>query len=312
MAIVQVEAEVVLAVIEAVHFCVPANLDKVVEYCSFERSECSKGLNVATALGFLAEAGGVYTSTSPAVRYIAVSNGELRRGLFHIECMKIPWLAHFYNLIKAGTSPLDAARKVRVSYSLAGTDSGIRDCACRVLLYTGDFVYDAKGSYSAKPQVRAFEDNPEVITDIVGGTQYVRNMLNEHALLALPVEEVEKLGDAYVKGLKGDALGAVQAACRVVERILDLELTAIGLALNGGIDTKARDLRSATPPMITAKMMGYFSYLGQMRNAADHPADTEISPSAWSFDNLSALVIVNVCVLCLNAMYSQRNGVMTL
>jgi hypothetical protein len=73
---------------------------------------------------------------------------------------------------------------------------------------------------------------------------------------------------------------------------------AISLAGATGIITKADKLRAGKA--IAAKHLGFFQYIGNIRNAADHGIDTDIN-AQWSLSPDTVRQSVLVCLACIRS-----------
>jgi hypothetical protein len=90
------------------------------------------------------------------------------------------------------------------------------------------------------------------------------------------------LADAFIRAKNRDGNGAVQAAGNAVEAHIDAMAGRMAVALGTATGITSKLEKFASPVRrLPAKLIHVGSYLGAIRNAADHGTDPHIGGAAW-------------------------------
>ena len=107
----------------------------------------------------------------------------------------------------------------------------------------------------------------------------------------------------------GDGAGAVQAAGNAVESHITAMAGRMGVNLAGanGIISKLTKF-TGNPRRLPAKLIHVGSYLGAIRNAADHGPDSDINNASWQIRDATGLEYVFVaCSFIAATLGIERN-----
>lgn len=104
-----------------------------------------------------------------------------------------------------------------------------------------------------------------------------------------------------------DARSVVVYAANAFESFLEEYASDKSVSLSGknGIISK----RDALSPYISKKHRGMIEYIGQIRNAADHGADSDENNQTWAVSNETATIYPCIVAITIKGMFNRNNGV---
>lgn len=193
-----------------------------------------------------------------------------------------------------------AARHTKAVCGLTAHRDEVKDTLISLGTFGRALVTEGGGNYQleAGPLSNALQVVALGCTDVVMAEARVRNQLGPaaEAILAPHRETVIiPLADALIRAKNHDGAGAVQAAGNAVEAHIDAMAGRIPVVLGTatGIISKLNKFAVA-PRHLPNKLIQVGTYLGAIRNAADHGTDAEINNAAWQIRDATALEYVFV------------------
>jgi hypothetical protein len=139
----------------------------------------------------------------------------------------------------------------------------------------------------------------------------IRNQLGPAAEAVLAPHRdtvIVPLADALMRAGKRDGAGAVQAAGNAVESHITAMAQRMGVALANATGIIQKLNRFANPRRLPAKLIHIGTYLGSIRNAADHGGDADINNASWQVRDATGLEYVFVaCSFIAASIGIERN-----
>jgi hypothetical protein len=149
-------------------------------------------------------------------------------------------------------------------------------------------------------------------TDVVTAEARIRTQIGPAAeVLWGPHRQtiIIPLADALLRAKNRDGSGAVQAAGNAVEAHIDTMAARMTVPLGTATGIISKLSKFATPTRrLPNKLIQVGTYLGAIRNAADHGTDADINNTAWAIRDATALEYVFVACSFIAASVSiERN-----
>ncbi|MGH9449446.1 MAG: hypothetical protein ACRD11_02805 [Terriglobia bacterium] len=149
-------------------------------------------------------------------------------------------------------------------------------------------------------------------TELVAAEGRIRAQLGtaaEQLLANLRDNVIVPLADALVRANNRDGPGAVQQAGNAVEAHIDALATRQRVVLTGATGIISKLQRFENPPRrLPAKLVHVGTYLGSVRNAADHGTDPHISNTRWNIRDATGLEYVYVACSFIAATIANERG----
>lgn len=268
-------AEQVVAAVEAVvSNGANATADLVAAFLDTAHARAAAALDMAVELGLLAKTKDVYDCVSPLCRYTL--NAEQKAAVLRVVLEAYPPFNKFRERLVATADVSLAAQQTKALFALGAHRDEVRDTLVSLGTYSHAIVTEGGGNYQL--EVASLANHLQVLsaacTELMASEGRVRIQLGpaaENVLAAQRDSVIVPLADALVRANNRDGSGAVQQAGNAVEAHIDAMAVRMGVPLTGatGIMRKLQKFEAPTR-RLPAKLVHIGSYLGSVRNAADH------------------------------------------
>lgn len=304
-------AEHVMAAVEAiVANGGGATTEVVADFLETSLVRAGAALALATELGLLLQDGTTYKTSSPLCRFTSIA--EQKAAVLRIVVEAYRRFIVFRERLVATADVSQAARQSKTLCGLAADRDEIRDTLISLGTYSHALVTEGGGNYQL--EVGASDNMLQIIavacTDLVAAEARIRSQLGPAAEAKATREYVIlPLADALLRAKNHDPSGAVQAAGNAVESYIDALAGRMGVVLGSatGIISKLTKFGTA-PRHLPAKVIHVGSYLGAVRNAADHGPDPDIGGASWQIRDATGVEYVYVACSFISACVGIENG----
>ncbi|MBZ5565239.1 MAG: hypothetical protein LAP13_22810 [Acidobacteriia bacterium] len=287
-----------------------AEVALVAEFLETSAPRANAALDLAVELGLLAPDGTTYRAASPLCRFTSLADQKAAVLRIVLEGYQ-PFVVFRERLVATADVSL-AARHTKTLCALAADRDEIKDTLISLGTYSHAFVTEGGGNYqletgSLENMLRALA---LACTETLAAEARVRAQLGPAGEAAVSRDYVIlPLADALMRAKNHDASGAVQAAGNAVESHIDSLAGQMGVVLGTatGIISKLSKF-AAAPRRLPAKIIHVGSYLGAIRNAADHGPDPDIANGSWRVREATALEYVYVACSFIAATIGLQRG----
>lgn len=295
----QTTAEHVMGAVEAVVVNgSPMALDRIAEFLDTTPANATAALEMAVELGLLSVNGTTYTVLSPLCRFTAIPEQKAALLRILIESYR-PFTVFRERLI--ATADLNAAAQAsRVVCTLTAHRDMVKETLISLGTYSRALVPEGGGNYQleAASLVNALQVIAAACKDMATAEGRIRDQLGPTAEAALAPQRdavIVPLADALIRANNRDGSGAVQQAGNAVESHIAAMAGRMTIDLTGanGIMEKLAKFGGA-PRHLPRKLIHIGSYLGAIRNAADHGPDADINNLPWQIRDATGLEYVFV------------------
>jgi hypothetical protein len=269
------------------------------EFLETTPARATAALELAVELGLLVPNGNNgYGAASPLCRFTAVPDQKAAVLRIVIESYR-PFTV-FRERLVATTDITLAARQTKTVCGLTAHHDEVRDTLISLGTYARAIVTEGGGNYQLEGA--PLTNNLQVValgcTDVVTAEARIRSQIGPVAEVVLEQHRqtvIIPLADALLRARNRDGPGAVQAAGNAVEAHIDamaMRMT-VQLGTATGIISKLNKFVAPTR-RLPNKLIQVGTYLGAIRNAADHGTDPDINNAAWAVRDATALEYVFV------------------
>ncbi len=283
----QCTAEQVVEVAEAVSIATaPCTADQVAAHLNHPLESVRRALMVATLLGLVEQTNGAYISRGPFGHYFAEATDARRIDVLRFALEAYPAYGFFKQRVALHGDPLKAAREAKHRYGFENHESEVRETLVSLGQFSGSLIYGTDTGYvvARSEEADAFLAAAEQIA-LSGASidDFVRDALGDETYGYIQDEE-----DAIITNLRS-ALQAVVNGARDRRTVVHIgnscenflvkiaREAAPAVDLDGATGVMSKAQRLSDKKLVADKHMGYFRFLGQLRNAADHGEDSEIN-----------------------------------
>jgi hypothetical protein len=275
-----------------------ATADLVAEFLETTPARATAALDLAVELGLLTENAANYTIASPLCRFTAIPDQKAAVLRIVIESYR-PFTVFRERLVATADITL-AARHTKTVCQLTAHRDEVKDTLISLGTYARALVTEGAGNYQleAGPLSNALQVVALGCTDIVTAEARIRSQLGPAAEAVLaPVRDtvILPLADALLRAKNRDGSGAIQAAGNAVEAHIDAMAARMAVTLGTATGIISKLTKFGTPPRhLPNKLIQIGTFLGAVRNAADHGTDPDINNTAWQIRVATALEYVFV------------------
>ena len=276
-----------------------ATVDLVAEFLETTPPRATAALELAVELGLLAPNGhNNYKVSSPLCRFTVIP--DQKAAVLRIVIESYPPFTVFRERLVATADITLAARHSKTICGLTAHRDEIRDTLISLGTYAHALVTEGGGNYQleAAPLSNSLQVLALGCTDLVTAEARIRSQLGPAAEVVLgPSRDtvIIPLADALLRAKNRDGAGAVQAAGNAVEAHIDAMAGRMTVPLGGATGIISKLNRFAAPTRrLPNKLIQVGTYLGAVRNAADHGTDADINNAAWLIREATALEYVFV------------------
>ncbi|MGD8720137.1 MAG: hypothetical protein PVH29_15115 [Candidatus Zixiibacteriota bacterium] len=288
-----------------------SNSRYVAEYLGVDTEPAENALKMGVQLGFLTtERSNVYVVSSPFSNYLFAKKPEAKVAVLRLFVEKFEPYENFKTLLYLGKSPREAANRVKALYSMNASFDDIQDTLIDFGTYTNSLIYMGTGNYVVNEKADDLSANLSIaIVERESIESYVSEKLGLENLVRLNNDEViNPLINAYhaLLNLENDTTAPVTHAANAVESYLNIFGQAVGTNVSNisGINGKAEELLRQNN--LHRKHRNMLSYLGHVRNAADHGTDAAIN-AAWVISPNTAVEYVSVATSVIISLVKYLN-----
>jgi hypothetical protein len=276
----------------------PATIDLIAEFLDTTPANATAALEMAEELGLLSHSGTTYTAANPLCRFTAIP--EQKAAVLRILIESYRPFTVFRERLLATADLNRAATATRTVCNLAAHRDVVKETLISLGTYSRALVHEGGGNYQleAASLVNALQVIASACKDMVIAEGRIRSQLGPAAEAVLAPQRdtvIVPLADALVRANNRDGAGAVQAAGNAVESHITALAGRMGVVLTGtnGIIEKLNRFGVA-PRHLPRKLIHIGSYLGAIRNAADHGPDPDIGNNSWQIRDATGLEYVFV------------------
>lgn len=291
----------------------PRDLTFVAEFLDTTPANATAALEMGIELGLLSEANGIYSAASALCRFTAVPEQKVALLRILLESYR-PFEVFRERLI--ATSDLDkAARITKVVCAVQAHRDVLKTTLISLGTYSRALIHEGGGNYQIEaPSLgNALQAIASACKDMTEAEGRIRSqlgpvaeeVLNEHRnTVIIP------LSDALLRANQRDGSGAVQSAGNAVESHITAMATRMGVNIANANGIIERLNRFAAPQRrLPRKLVHLGSYLGAIRNAADHGPDVDIANNSWQIRDSTGLEYVFVaCSFITSTITFEKGG----
>jgi hypothetical protein len=276
----------------------PTALAVIAEFLETTPANATAALEMAIDLGLVATNGPDYVVSSPLCRFARIP--EHKAAVLRIVIEQYRPFVSFRDQLLHTPDMNKAAQSSKVVCGLPATRDIIKETLISLGTYSRALIPSGAGHFQldATSLVSALTKIAGSCTDLVQAELRIRDQLGPAASAVVSRDNVIlPLADALFKANQRDPDGAVQQAGNAVESHI-MEMAArmnppVNVAGANGIGQKLT--RFQNPRRLAMKLIHVGSYLGAVRNAADHgAADPDIPGATWQIRDATGLEYVFV------------------
>jgi hypothetical protein len=306
-------AEQVMAAIEAVVANgATAEADMVAAFLDTTPLRAAAALDMAVELGLLTKHANTYKASNPLCRY--TSNADQKAAVLRVALEAYQPFNKFRERLLSTADVSVAAKQTKTLCGLTADRDEVRDTLLNLGTYSHALVTEGAGNYQL--EVGSLANHLQVLsaacTELMAAEGRIRAQLGPAAEQVLRDQRdnvIVPLANALVKANNRDGPGAVQQAGNAVEAHIDALAVRKGVVLTGanGIISKLQKLENPTR-YLPAKLAQVGTYLGSIRNAADHGTDPHIGNTRWKVRDATGLEYVYVACSFIAATIAFERG----
>ena len=275
----------------------PATLDMIAEFIDTTPANATAALEMAQELGLISQNGHTYTTTSPLCRFTAIPEQKAAVLRILIESHR-PFVV-FRERLLATANLNQAAQATKTVCGLPAHRDVVKDTLISLGTYSRALVTEGGGNYQieAASLLNALQVIATACTDMAQAEGRIRDQLGPVAEAVLAPHRdtvIVPLADALIRANNRDGAGAVQSAGNAVESHIIAMAGRMGVTLVGANGIIERLTKFSNPRRLPRKLIHIGSYLGAIRNAADHGSDPDISDLSWQIRDATGLEYVYV------------------
>ncbi len=287
----QCTAEQVVDSVEAVTLAGKAlTASEIAAFVSHPVPAVERAAAVAMQLGLLTTEDEKFIPNSPYGHYFREASESHRIDVLRFALEAFAPYRFFKQRLAFNSDPARAARETKLKYGFENHEVEIQATLMSLGQFSGSLTYTRETGYSisGSETVDEFLAVAEGLTTAAASVEdFMRERLGADAYAFIQDEQddiVTHLRGALIR-VASDELdeGTVVLIANACENFLvklaDEATPAVNLQGATGIISKAERLHAGH--VIAQKQMGYMTFLGQLRNAADHGVDAEINLD-WS------------------------------
>jgi hypothetical protein len=295
----QTTAEHVMGAVEAIVINGgPTPVALVAEFLETTPANATAALEMAVELGLVSQNGADYVTSSPLSRFTRIPDQKAAVLRILIESYR-PFTT-FRDQLLATADLSKASQSSKIFCAIPATRDVVKETLISLGTYSGALVAEVGGHYQldAASLANALTKIASSCTDMVQAEGRVRDQLGPAATAVVNRESViVPLADALMKANVRNGRGAVQQAGNAVESHIVAMAARLNPTVNvagaAGIIEKLNRF-AAAPRRLPRYIIHIGSYLGAIRNAADHGPDADINNQPWEIRDATGLEYVFV------------------
>lgn len=276
----------------------PTTVDLIAQFLDTTQANATAALEMAVELGLLLQNANTYSTGSPLCRFTAIP--EQKAAVLRITIESYRPFTVFRERLLATADLSRAAQATKTVCALPAHRDIVKDTLISLGTYSRALVPEGGGNYQleAASLVNALQVIASACKDLIIAEGRIRSQLGPAAEAVLAPQRdtvIVPLADALVRANNRDGAGAVQAAGNAVESHITAMAGRMAVNLVGatGIIEKLNRF-GGNPRHLPRKLVHIGSYLGAIRNAADHGPDPDINNASWQIRDATGLEYVFV------------------
>lgn len=289
----------------------PATIQTIAEFLETTQPLATAAIDMAIELGVVNQNGNNYETASPFCRFTAIP--EQKAALLRILIESYRPFVIFRERLLATADLSRAAQATKVICNLPAHRDIVKETLISLGTYSRALVTEGGGNYQLEAQslVNALQVIASACSDMTTAEGRIRSQLGPPAEAALAQHRdtvIVPLADALMRANNRDAPGAVQAAGNAVESHITAMAARLNVALAGANGIIEKLNRFANPRRLPRKLVQVGTYLGGIRNAADHGPDPDINNGSWQIRDATGLEYVFVACSFIAATLAIERG----
>ncbi len=305
----QATAEQVIVVSEAVVSLGASDAAAIAAFTDLPMATAEGALRLAADMNLLIENAGQFSIGSPLCKLLRTPQDREKAAILRVALESYEPFQVFREEHDATGNISDAAQRTKVKLDLNCHREEVKSTLLSLATYSGALTPGQGNNYSrdALGLTALLDELVAGSREIADATQTIRQELGvdvaliDHALVIQPL----------VAGLRHAVAGAGREA--VLQAGIAIENFLVGVAAHHGTNiVGAHGVNAKMDRLVTAshypgKLHNVCKYLGHVRNAADHGADTEIG-APWDLSPQTGRNYVFVAAMFIRAMIAHRLG----
>jgi len=276
------------------------SLDLIADFLGTTVPNAKAAVELAVEIGLLAPSGNDYVVLSPLCRF--TTNPEQKTAVLRILIENYRPFTVFRERILATADLNAAAQATKLFCNLPAHRDVVKDTLISLGTFSRALIPEGGGHYQLEkaPLANSLQQIATACTDMVIAEGLIRNQLGALAQSVLAPHRdavIVPLADALMKANVRNGSGAVQQAGNAVEShivaMAGRMIPPVNVTGAAGIIEKLNRF-AAAPRRLPRYIIHIGSYLGAIRNAADHGPDADINNQPWEIRDATGLEYVFV------------------
>lgn len=203
-----------------------------------------------------------------------------------------------------------ACKQLKVLYGIAATYRDIKNTLTNIATYAKAMISDGANQFKLNDDQVTYLEILDVVLKSKSNDDYaLKTLLGENVYKYIDTDKVySPLSDAYskVQNELSEEKTIIMYSGNAFESFLQQIADAHGISLIGktGILQKSGAMSS----ILSKKHRGMIEYIGQVRNAADHGADTDEGGKVWMVSEETARVYPTIVATLIKDIVLRENG----
>ena len=291
--------------------------DFISEFADISTTQTANALHMASQLGLVGKdiATGFYTSNSFLARLIVSSRDDNHKAAIMRLVLEQyePYITFKARFSFSNVIDL-ACKQVKSLYSMSCGYKDIRNAIINIATYSKAMINDGASSYKLNQDEVSYIEILELALKFkANDDNALRAQLGETVCDYLDTEKIfNPLSDAYskIQNIDTDPQATILYAGNAFESFLHQIADGHSISLIGknGIGQKCDALNS----ILSKKHRGMIQYICQVRNAADHGADSDEGGKVWAVSNESALMYPIIVASVIKNIVLRENGTLVI
>lgn len=311
--IVLTTAEDIVAVVDAVvakgH---EANIDFISEFTGIATGDqVTKALDMAVELKMVVcESSGNYSVDSFLAKKLVTATTDDEKAVIMRMILEQYYPYTVFKTRYGFTHSIEqACRQTKVLCSLSTNERDIRSTLISIATYAKALKSEGANLYSFTEEERIYPLIESSLMDTAVAERSLQVFLGERIYDSLDSATIiEPLFEAFQKSKANnpDTRAVIVYAANAFESFLNTYAINKSVSLSGknGIIQK----RDALSAVLSKKHKGMIDYIGQVRNAADHGADSDENGLMWSVTKDTALIYPCIVAIVIKNILQRDNG----
>lgn len=274
------------------------SVNLIAEFLDTTVQNATAAVEMAVELGLLAPNGTEYVVASPMCRFTI--NSEQKTAVLRILIENYRPFTVFRERLLATADLSVSAQATKLFCNLPAHRDVVKDTLISLGTFSRALVPEGGGHYQLEkePLANSLQQIATAATDMIIAEGLIRNQLGALAEGVLAPDRaaiIVPLADALMKANVRNGRGAVQQAGNAVEShiVAMAGRMTVNVAGANGIIEKLNRFAVA-PRRLPRNIVHIGSYLGAIRNAADHGPDADINNLPWEIRDATGLEYVFV------------------